>query len=174
MSHYFKHGLALVVTAALAACGGGGSDAPTSITIAGKAAGKGTAMARATIDVKCTAGSGTIPAGDDGAYTITIAQASLPCVLRAAGTTDTLHSVVAGSGNTGTYTANITPLTEMVVAKVAGASPASFYAGVSATTAVPASAVSQAVDYVKTALAGVTAITSGLARHDECSPERTG
>lgn len=152
-------GLALVTAAALAACGGS-SETLTSITIAGKAAGKGTAMARATINVKCTAGTGTIPAGDDGAYTITIAQASLPCALKAAGATgDPLHSVVAGTGNTGTYTANITPLTEMVVAKVAGASPASFYAGVSATTTVSASTVTQAVDYVKTALAGVTALT---------------
>jgi hypothetical protein len=156
----------LVAAAAMTACGGGGSDAPppppptpTSVTIAGTAA-KGAALAGATVDIKCAAGTGAATAGSDGTYTVTITEGALPCALRATGTEGSVfHSVVAGTGSTGTYAANVTPLTEMLVAQLAAAAPAAFFDGFGSSTAVTAEALTQADDYLKLALAGVTDLT---------------
>ncbi len=153
--------LALVATAALAACGGGGSDAPvqSSVTIAGTAA-KGAALAGAAVSVKCAAGTGTATTGIDGTYTVTITGANLPCALKVVGTEGSVfHSLVAGTGSTGSFAANITPLTEMLVAKVAGAAPGAFFDGFGATTVVTPAALTDAVAYLKTALAGTTDLT---------------
>lgn len=156
-------GLALLAAAALSACGGGGGSdtpaTPTSITIAGTAD-KGAALAGAAVSVRCAVGDKTETSGADGKYSATITGASLPCVLKATGTEGTvLHSVVAGTGNTGTHPANITPLTELVVAKVAAVAPATFYASFGSSTTVTAASVTTAVDYVKAALAGATDLT---------------
>lgn len=151
--------LALTATAALTACGGGGSgasDAPASgsITIAGTAA-KGAALAGATVSATCATGTGTATTAIDGAYTLTIANAALPCVLRATGTEGSVfHTLVPGSGISGTFRANLTPLSEMVVARVGGATPAAYFASFGGGTTVTAASVAQAVDYVKAALAG--------------------
>jgi hypothetical protein len=153
---------ALLATAALTACFGGGDDdtpAPTSLTISGTAA-KGAALAGASVDVKCATGTGTATTDGGGAYSLTLDAASLPCALRATGTEGSIfHSVAAGSGG-GSQRSNLTPLTEMLVAQLAGgASPASFFAGFSSNSAVSSASLTQAVDYLKTALAGVTDIT---------------
>lgn len=155
-------GLALVASAALAACGGGGSDTPatpSAVTIAGTAA-KGAALAGATVSVKCAAGTGTATTGSDGKYTVTITGANLPCALKVVGTEGSVfHSVVPGTESTGNFAANITPLTEMLLAKVAGAAPGTFFAGFNANTPVTAAQVSAAIDYVKVALSGSADLT---------------
>lgn len=153
----------LLAAAMLAACGGGGSDAPpatpSSVTFSGTAA-KGAALAGAAVTIKCAAGTGTATTGADGKYTAAITGASLPCALKVVGTEGSVfHSLVAGTGTTGAFVANITPLTEMVVAKVAGASPAAFYGGLGSSTVVTAASVTQANDYLKVALAGVADLT---------------
>ena len=151
--------LALVATAALAACGGGGSDAPatpSSVTIAGTAA-KGAALAGAAVSIKCAAGTGTATTGSDGKYSVTITGANLPCALKVVGTEGSVfHSVVAGTGSTGTFAANITPLTEMLVAQVAVAAPATFFAAFGSGTAVTPASLTDANTYLRNALAGVT------------------
>lgn len=155
--------LALVATAALAACGGG-SDAPTppvasSVTIAGTAA-KGAALAGATVSIKCAAGTGTATTASDGTYTVTITGANLPCALKVVGTEGSVfHSVVAGSGSSGTFAANITPLTEMLVAQLGGAAPGTFFDGFGSSTAVSATALTAAIAYVRAAVAGTTDLT---------------
>lgn len=156
-------GSALVAAVALAACGGG-SDSPaeqTSITISGTAA-KGAALAGATVSVKCAAGTGTVPTAttaSSGAYSITITGASLPCVLKVVGTDgSTFHSLVRGSGKTGNFAVNITPLTEMIVAHVAAAAPTAFYSGFGSSTTVPAAKVTEAIAYVAAALAPLTSL----------------
>ena len=154
--------LAAIASAALAACGGGGSDtaaappAAASVTIAGTAA-KGVALAGATVSVKCAAGTGSATTGSDGKYTVTITGASLPCALRVVGTEGSVfHSVVSGSGGSGNFAANITPFTEMLLAKVAGAAPGAFFDGFNASTPITAAQITAAIDYLKTAVAGTT------------------
>lgn len=155
--------LALVATAALAACGGG-SEGPTlpvtaALTIGGTAA-KGAALAGATVSVKCAAGTGTATTASNGTYTVTITGGTLPCALKVVGTEGSVfHSVVAGSSNSGSFAANITPLTEMMVAQIGGAAPSSFFDGFGSTTSVTPAALTAAVDYLKAALAGTADLT---------------
>lgn len=154
--------LALVACAAVAACGGGGGPeepAPqqsSSITIAGTAA-KGAALARAAVSIKCAAGTGTATTLGDGTYNVKITGANLPCALKVVGTEGSVfHSVVPGTGSSGTFAANITPLTEMLVAQLGGAAPGSFYDAFGSTTTVSATALTAAIAYVRAAVAGTT------------------
>lgn len=135
--------IALAAAGLLSACGGGSDDsaapapapapapASPSVTITGVAA-TGAAMANAAVSVSCASGSGSATAAASGAYTVTVAEGALPCVLTATSGGTTLHSVAAGSGSTAT--ANITPLTELLVAQLSGQSPASFVATADAAT----------------------------------------
>ena len=123
--------LALVtVTLSVAACGGGGSDvaapppAAANLVLTGTAA-RGAALAGAAIEAKCASGTGSATSGGDGSFTITIAAGALPCALRATSGAEVLHSVASGTGQSAR--ANITPVTELVVARLAAASPATYY-----------------------------------------------
>jgi len=119
--------------AALAACGGGGGSAtpptPTSttLTVTGTAA-TGLAIPGATVTGKCKVGTGTATTLADGSYALTIIDGQLPCVLQITNPVDgiKLHTVVTGTGSTAT--ANITPLTEMVTARVLGSEPNVYFA----------------------------------------------
>lgn len=120
---------ALVV---LAGCGGGGSDSTTGgtttlrpLTLSGVVAARAAATSQ-PVDIQCASGTGTATSNADGSYTVTVTDGQLPCVLRAKGTADgDLYSVATGSGRTAT--ANLTPLTHLVVASMAGGTPATFY-----------------------------------------------
>lgn len=157
-------GAAALAGAVLVACGGGGGGGstppppPASITINGTAA-RGAALPGAAVSVKCAAGTPsavTATTAGTGAYSLTIDGATLPCALRVAGTGgEVYHSVIAGTGSSGTFTANLSPLTEMVVAQLAGTTPASFFAAFGAGSAVTDAAVTQAVTYVRSAAASV-------------------
>ncbi|MDF3833535.1 hypothetical protein P3W85_11330 [Cupriavidus basilensis] len=131
--------LAVAVAAAtLTACGGGGDNSattgaattttPTTPTtkISGTAA-TGAALAGATVQAKCATGSGTATTAADGTFTIGIPNAVRPCVLSVqVPNGPVMHSVVdAGSGTTAV--ANITPLTELVTAAIAGGNTADFF-----------------------------------------------
>lgn len=132
----------------LAACGGGGSSSvtpppigttpppvvtppvvpppvPFAITINGTAA-TGAAIANATVFAACKSGVATAQTAADGAYTIKVpAPGEGPCILSLTQNGVTLRSIAAGDG----AKANITPLTEMLVAYTAVSSGA----GVNAT-----------------------------------------
>jgi hypothetical protein len=155
--------LTLVAAATLMGCGGG-SDAPTppataSVTIAGTAA-KGEALAGAAVSVKCAVGTGRATTLNNGTYSVAITGANLPCALKVSGTEGSVfHSVVAGTASTGTFAANITPLTEMMVAQLGGAAPGSFFDGFGSSSSVTPAALTAAVDYVKVALAGSADLT---------------
>jgi hypothetical protein len=84
-------------------------------------------MAGAAIRLKCAAGNAAATANANGAYTVSIVGGSLPCVLTARNSDGAfeLHSVAAGTGGA-TTTANITPLSELLVARLAGGSPAAY------------------------------------------------
>jgi len=144
----------------LAGCGGGSDStpaaaAPATITVAGTAV-QGSALSGAAVTVKCATGSGTTTTAAGGAYASTIEGAVLPCVVKVVGADGTTyHSLVAGTGNTGTYTANVTPLTEMIVALVGATDPAAFFSGFGASSSVPEAGVAAANAYLRMALAGL-------------------
>ena len=163
MRTFSAFAFAACLSATLLACGGGsspmgGGEAVSKLTLVGTAA-TGLAIASAPVSAKCQTGSGTATTGSDGNYQLTITSGTLPCVLEVPKPdgSGTLHSVAAGTGLTAT--ANITPLTEMVTAKLVGADPASFF-----TSFVPSRAsdliTSDAVQTAQTAV--VTALSGTL------------
>jgi hypothetical protein len=130
----------------LSACGGGDSGTPQTQTVSGVAA-TGLPLAGAAVNLTCASGSGTATTAGDGSYSVTLSGSTLPCVLTATSSDSktVLHSVVPGSGSaSGTTTAQITPLTELLLAQLSGQDPAKFAAAFGPTTAVSAAAVSSA------------------------------
>lgn len=135
----------LAIPAALAACGGGSDSsndvqppAPAALAIAGTAA-TGAAMANAAITVTCATGSTTTTSGTDGTFKISITGGALPCVLTATSSDKSLelHSVVPGtSTGSASATANITPLSELLIAKYAGTDPKAFVTAFTASTVI--------------------------------------
>jgi hypothetical protein len=162
--------MALASAGLLVACGGDSSTSatqtpstPTPISLSGVVA-KGAALAGATITAKCATGTGTATSNSDGSYTLNIADGALPCVLEAEGTGAdaglVLHSVAAGS-----TTANITPLTELLVAQLSGQDPATFMDSVSASslsTAVTTTTVGTAQTAVLETLTAAGVDTSAI------------
>ncbi|MCY1208033.1 hypothetical protein D9M72_196490 [compost metagenome] len=159
--------ISAIAAAALTACGGGSSDtqsaAPSTpstpgtpaTTIAGTAA-VGAALPNATVQAKCANGSGTATTAADGTFAISIPDATRPCVLSVT-TPDgtTLHSVVeAGTGTTAA--ANITPLTELITASIAGGSTQDFFNSfdAQAQAKLTTDGVSTAVESIKLILSG--------------------
>ena len=117
----------------LAACGSGGDDAGTdaapaptaTLTLTGRAA-TGAPIAGGPVDVRCASGSGSAVTGADGSYTVTIPAGALPCVARVTPATGpALHSLARGSA--ASATAQITPATQLVVAQLAAADPATWF-----------------------------------------------
>ena len=115
--------LALVVAAAslLSACGGGDGSSSAAATVSGTAA-TGAAIAAGTVTLKCVAGtSNVVTTNTDGSFSIDVSSVTLPCVGRvdykdAGGTARKLHTFIKATG-----TANITPLTELLLASLTGA-----------------------------------------------------
>lgn len=162
--------LAAIQTALLSACGGGGdsgspatggTDTPTAaaLTLSGTAA-TGAAIAGGAIDVKCASGSGTTTTIADGTYSISITGAALPCVLHVTAGSTSLYSL-AEAGSASAVHANITPLSQLVAAQVAGGDPAALFANfdASAQTRLTASNVAAAISSVTAALSGAVDLT---------------
>ncbi len=158
-------GLGVAAAVGLVACGGSDSvDAPTgaapatpptAITIAGTAV-KGAALSGATVSIKCATGTASATSSADGRYSISMTGATLPCVLKVTGTEGSIfHSLVAGTSSTGTYVANISPLTELLVSNVAGTAPSTYFTTFGSSSTVAPTTVEQAMTYVQTALTGI-------------------
>lgn len=147
-----KSATACAALMVIAACGGGGSGGSSpaassgttksepSLQLSGTAA-TGAALANAQVSVKCASGNGTATTDGSGAYTLTMTGGALPCIINVTGTQDgvevSLHSVAeAGStdsaSNTTSAAANVTPLTEMIVAKLSAGLPSDLFAAFSA------------------------------------------
>ncbi|MBN9695017.1 MAG: hypothetical protein J0L85_04405 [Zoogloea sp.] len=149
----------------LAACGGGGggsgsSTTSTPLVLSGNAS-NGAALAGATVEAKCATGSGSATTDTSGHYRISIDGGALPCVLRAPNGSTALHSV-AEAGGSQSLTANLTPLSEALVASLASAPPADLYATFdsSAQGRITAGNISGARANLTAALAGVTDISA--------------
>ena len=130
----------LPVVLALAACGGGSDSTDpvpppptTPPTLTGTAA-TGAAIAGAALDIRCNGGSATATTGTDGSYSVSLTAGALPCVLRVtAGDGTVLHSLAAGTGSAAR--ANITPVSELVMASLSGGTPSSYFDAFDATAA---------------------------------------
>lgn len=145
----------MLTAIALAACGGSDDDPPdvvvpiTALTLTGTAA-AGAAIAGGNVESRCNGGSGSAATAADGSYTIALSEGALPCVLRVTAADGTvLHSLAMGSGNAAR--ANLTPVSELVVARLAGGDPAAYFGAFNA-AAVPAAAPVQAAVDAVTAL----------------------
>ncbi|SFB36408.1 hypothetical protein SAMN04515620_1523 [Collimonas sp. OK607] len=176
MNHHMQWGLALATTTllGLSACGGGGGNdaSPTVVakpatTFSGTAA-SGAAMAGATVSINCASGTGTATTAANGSYTKDITDVTLPCVLKATSSdgNTVLYSVTTPSTSSSTSTgqvANITPLTQLLVASLAGTEPATFFTNFSANAGtVTASSVSAAQTAVLATLSNAGLDVSSL------------
>lgn len=122
----------------MAACGGGAGSTPpvalAPLTLSGTAA-TGLALAQAQVQAKCLIGDGSTTTQADGSYRLTIAGGSLPCVLRVISENGggALHSVAMGTGLQATV--NLTPLTELLVARATQMEASAFFDRFNATAA---------------------------------------
>lgn len=145
------------LVALLAACNGGGSSmeeaapapapppSPPALVLGGTAA-TGAALAGREVQARCATGTGTATTGANGSYSISITNGALPCVLRTTLADGTpLLSLAAGSGSTAT--ANLTPLSHAVVARLTGTEPQALFDNFDAAKVTPA-AVETAVTAV--------------------------
>ncbi len=106
--------LVLGGSALLAACGGGGggSDGGSALTLKGTAA-TGAPLVGA-VTATCKSGTGTATSNLDGSFAVVVNGGVGPCLLAITPTGGaTLYSVTSGSG--ATQTANITPMTNLLV-----------------------------------------------------------
>ena len=131
--------LSAVTAALLTACGGGGGasfdsgSATTALSLSGSAA-SGAAIASGKVEFKCAGGSGSATTLADGSFGASIAGGVLPCVARVTAADGTvLHSLALGSGSSARV--DMTPATQLIVARVAGSDPASYYAAFDANAA---------------------------------------
>ena len=162
------------VAAILAACGGGGGSSSSggtttpSLQLSGTAA-TGAALAGADVQVKCAGGTGTATTSSAGGYTVTISGGTLPCLIKVSGTANgvavSLHSLAdsgtaAANGNTNA-TANVTPVTEMIVAQLVAAMPADAFANFN-TQQVTATAVASAASAIVEALKAAGVDMNGI------------
>ena len=103
--------LVLGGSALLAACGSGG-DGGSALTLKGTAA-TGQPVVGA-VTANCKTGTGTATSNLDGSFTVVVNGGVGPCLLAITPTGGaTLYSVTSGSG--ATQTANITPMTNLLV-----------------------------------------------------------
>ncbi|WP_342617071.1 bifunctional metallophosphatase/5'-nucleotidase [Rhodoferax sp. GW822-FHT02A01] len=107
--------LCIASAAGVVLLGCGGSGGEPAVSVNGVAA-TGAAMSGASISVICAGGSvASTKSAADGSYAAT-AIGKLPCLIEADDGSRKLHSVAYGTGNSGT--ANVTPLTEQLVASL--------------------------------------------------------
>lgn len=142
----FVPGVLVGLTAiTLAACGGGqggGEDSwlrvsPAPALRIGGTVAVGQALAGVPVQARCAAGGGSTVSAADGRYQLALAEATLPCVLQArapavgggGGAAVLLHSLaVAGAEPGELRVSNITPLTELVLLRLARGPTADFFA----------------------------------------------
>ncbi len=154
-----------VAACILTACGGGGSSpagiSADDLVLVGTAAAE-VALSSAAVAVKCATGQSQAITASDGSFSVTLRSGGLPCMLEVSGGGRVYRSVATGSG-AGTYRINASPLTELVVARIAGANaitPAALFSSFgNNNAAVTSASLSAAVSYMRIALAGLVDLT---------------
>jgi hypothetical protein len=121
---------AAALSVLLASCGGTGTD---NLTLTGTAA-TGAAIGNRPITAKCVAGGGSAMTGTDGRFSIEVAGGALPCAVQVTlPDGSTLHALVAGLGKSAVV--NVTPISELIVAQLAGNLPVSYFSSFDKTAA---------------------------------------
>jgi hypothetical protein len=144
---------------ALVACGGGGSgtSASSSSSISGLAA-TGAGIANATVTAKCAGGAPLTGTTDSvGSYNLVLDGRTLPCMVQVTGGTPsvTLHSFAQAAGRV-----NVTPVTDLIVAKALGSDPATaFTAYIAANGTSIEMGLTAAKSYVSTQVNSITGST---------------
>jgi G8 domain/Right handed beta helix region len=123
----------------LSACGGGGGDSTGAAPAAGGplsfggSAATGAAIPNAAVDVKCLGGAtASSTTSNLGSYRLTLPQAArLPCIVRVAASGGALHAAVDETYVSGEV--NITPLTELTLARSGGRAASNLFAALGAT-----------------------------------------
>ena len=128
--------LALAVATMLAGCGGDGDAAPATVTpasttISGTAAAGAPIIGTVTIkDSSSPAKAKTVTISADGKYTVDVAGMTAPFMMRADGTVGgrsySIYSAATAADVGGTI--NVTSLTDLIVANIAGQIAANFFA----------------------------------------------
>jgi hypothetical protein len=147
--------LALAATLAMSACGGGGGGSGSTVT--GVAA-TGAAITSGAVTLKCATGTSySTTTGVDGKFSVDVANADLPCLAQvsyvdSAGVTQKLRTIIKTAGN-----ANITPVTELVVAKLTGGKASTAFDTLDAAKlkAYTSADITAAIAAVKTYIAGL-------------------
>lgn len=128
----------ITLSTTLAACGGSSDSTPAtpvvpstpavlSLTLSGSAS-RGAVLGNKAIGITCATGKGSSTTKADGSYSYAIDGGKWPCLARVTDADGSyLHTVALGSASATTATANITPVTQLVVARLAGADPAAYY-----------------------------------------------
>lgn len=132
-----KHGmtgrlaLTVITAAVLAACGSSGGEdvGGASVTLNGLAA-TGAPMANAAVATRCLVGGGSTSSAADGTFTVTLADPALPCLVQVRKDGLTLHGFATQGGRV-----NVTPLTELLIARAIGGDPAQAFASFDAARA---------------------------------------
>jgi hypothetical protein len=128
--------LAAVLGLLVSACGGGGGGdplvAPTAQTLSGTAAAGAPIIGTVTVkDSSPSQRTRTVTIEADGDYTVDVSDLTPPLMLRAEGKANgrqySLHSAAAAADVNGRI--NITPLTDLIVANIAGDIAATFFDG---------------------------------------------
>lgn len=156
--------MTVALSSALAACGGGGggnssasnnpgggSPTPENVTVSGIAA-FGSPISGGTVTLKDANGTlKSTTTGSNGAYSIDVTGLATPFTFELIGLVGgdqvVLHSVTDSAPSAGGVVTNITPLTEAIVANIAGGDPAAFF-----TAPVPSKVTPAAVQAAQTAL----------------------
>jgi hypothetical protein len=155
-SHRTSCRIALLVpftALALAACGGG-DVAPTATALLSGTAATGAPIAGGKVDMACASGAPvSTTTSSTGTFEVALQGQTLPCKLKVSGgslaTGVAYHSVALQSG-----TVNLTPLTDLVVARMHSGAPSAWFSAISG-----ADFQKLTADAVNTAL---SAITTGL------------
>lgn len=155
--------LALLAAGLLSACGGGGSGGG-GMFVSGAAA-TGAAIAAGTVTMKCVSGTtSAATTGTDGSFRVDVGSATLPCLVRVSyldggGVSRTLHSIATTAG-----TANVTPVTELLVASLTGGSPATAFDSFDAsrTRGYTSTQIAAAATAVRTYLNGTLGVNTSL------------
>lgn len=154
----FKWWLSLLVSAVVLTGCGGGSGTTSSITTLSGTAATGLPIVGGNVAVTCAGGNAlTATTSNDGAWSVTISGQTLPCAIQVNGGTvngvanaTPYHSIALALG-----IANITPLTDLIVANLAGNNaPAAWFAGLNAAAiqGINAAALNAALGNVRVAL----------------------
>lgn len=168
---FIKSVSAIIIGLILAACGGGGASGggttQTVTSLSGTAA-VGFAVVNGTVNIKCASSTAIAPSTTSaaGAIQVNLTGQTLPCALQVTGgtingvgNTNNYHSIATSAGNV-----NVTPLTDMLIANLAGtATPTTWFAGLTTAklAAITAGQVTTAATNVKTAL-GLTTQLAGI------------